>query len=183
MSNNMRNLVSKSVLRQDRGMTLVELMASMGIAAAVMVSALALYNTANDTQKSNQMIQDIESLRSATKQLYSGQGNYSGMNNGLLISAGKVPTTLRTDAAAKTITSRDGYSVAITPGAVVGVRQTFDITLTGAPAVMCQEIATRFVGYISLKIGAAAANTVLPITPADAETQCAAAGTIVLNSY
>ena len=165
---------------RQKGMTLVELMASMGIAAGIVVGALSLYNVVSDGQKANQMVQDIDAMRSIAKRMYESQGNYTGLNNTLLISSGKIPTTLRSDATGGTIKSRDGYDFTIAAGATAG---TFTISLAGAPAVMCKEITTKFSGYESLAIGAAGANTALPITPPTANTQCSAdALAIVLTS-
>jgi len=60
----------------QRGMTLIELIAALGVAAVVIVGALSLYQSADSSQKSNELLSGITSVRGAIRQLFGGQ--YSG---------------------------------------------------------------------------------------------------------
>lgn len=124
--------------KDQRGLTLIELIAGLAIMASVIVGALSLFNTTSNSQKATQISTEIHGLRSAMSKLYSGMGTYGLANanmNPTLITAGKVPSTLRV--AGATITHGFGGNVFVT-----GETNFYHIQLTGVPQDACVEILT-----------------------------------------
>lgn len=134
--------MSKTISKQhegQRGMTLIELIAGLAIMASVIVGALSLFNTTSISQKSTQISTEIHGLRSAMSKLYSGMGTFGTANmNTLLVTAGKVPSTLRvTPGTPPTITHGFGGNVVVT-----GATNFYHISLAGVPQDACVEILT-----------------------------------------
>ena len=170
--------VQKAILavKKQAGMTLMEIIAALAIIAAVVVGALALFNSAQSSNMSVSMLKDLTALRSATQQLYQGQGGYgaAGTNlNAALINAKKIPNDMVVSGT--TITPP-------WPGGQVNVLATanptqFGITFVAVPRDICiQLVSNSSAGWYSI-VAAAAANvttaTTFPVSPVTASgTQC-----------
>lgn len=125
--------------KDQRGLTLIELIAGLAIMASVIVGALSLFNTTSISQKATQISTEIHGLRSAMSKLYSGMGTFGTANmNTMLVTAGKVPSTLRvTPGTPPTIAHGFGGNVTVT-----GATSFYYISLTGVPQDACVEILT-----------------------------------------
>lgn len=125
--------------KDQRGLTLIELIAGLAIMASVIVGALSLFNTTSNSQKATQISTEIHGLRSAMSKLYSGMGTFGTENmNTMLVTAGKVPSTLRvTPGTPPTIAHGFGGNVVVT-----GATSFYHIQLTGVPQDACVEILT-----------------------------------------
>lgn len=166
-------------LHRQAGMTLMEIIAALAIIAAVIVGALALFNSAQSSNQSVAMLKDLISLRSATQQLFLGQGTYgaAGTNlNAVLINSNKVPNDL--------VTTAPNTIRAPWPNGTVIVQATadpnkFSVTFQQIPQDICvQLIANSSTGWFSVVNGNAgnvAAPTVFPVTPVAANALCRAA--------
>lgn len=125
-----------SLHHAQRGLTLIELIAGLAIVASVLVGALSLFNTTSISQKATQISTEVHGLRSAMGKLYSGTGTFGAASmNSMLITAGKVPSTLRVSGA--TITHGFGGNVTVT-----GATTFYHIALTAVPQDACVEILT-----------------------------------------
>lgn len=171
-------------LKQQAGMTLMEIIAALAIIAAVVVGALALFNSAQSSNLSVSMLKDLTALRSATQQLYQGQGTYGtgGTNlNTALVNGKKVPNDLVTNATVTPATITAPW-----PGGAVTVLATanptqFGITFTNLPQDVCiQLVSNSSTGWYSVTRAAAAnvtTQTTFPVSPAVASTTyCTTAG-------
>jgi len=122
--------------RAQRGLTLIELIAGLAIMASVIVGALSLFSTTSTSQKATQVSTEVHGLRSAMSKLYSGMGTFGTASmNQMLITAGKVPSTLRVSGT--TISHGFGGNVVVT-----GATSFYHIQLTGVPQDACVEILT-----------------------------------------
>lgn len=74
-----------------RGLTLIEGLLFLGIAAIVIVSAVAFYNNASNSSKMNQAQTQIQAYISGVKTLYASRDSYASVSNALVITAGKAP--------------------------------------------------------------------------------------------
>lgn len=168
---------------KQAGVTLIELIVGLVIIALIVAGALALFGTAQSSQTSTQMVQDLTSLRSTTKALFLGQGNYgtaSANLNDILVVARRVPTTIMVD----TSTTPDTLTHALngTVNVAVGATNTqFTITLTNIPADVCVPLLSGARDWFSVQAGTATARTAFPITPAAAATDCATGTTLVFT--
>lgn len=171
-------------IKKQAGMTLMEIIAALAIIAAVIVGALALFNSAQSSNLSVSMLKALTSLRSATQQLYQGQGTYgaAGANlNNALINGQKVPNDLVTDATVTPATITPPW-----PGGSIVVAATanpsqFGITFTNVPQDVCiQLVSNSSTGWFSVARAAAAdvaTATKFPVSPQDAAgTYCTSAG-------
>lgn len=151
----------------EAGVTLMELIASLSVIAVIIIGALALYGSATTSQASTQLISDITALKGATKQLYLGQGSYgTGSLNTVLINAGRVPTTIKTDATNGTLTHSLNGTVTVT-----GATGTFTLQVTNIPSAVCTSLMTTAQDWASVNAGGGARP--LPVTPDTAATDCA----------
>lgn len=161
-------------IKRQAGISLMEVIAALLIIGLVVAGALALFNSADSSQKSNQMLHDIVALRSAVKGLYTGQGNYSTNNlNGILKAAKKIPSDLAVDnAAPPVITHPMNGTITIT-----GATSSYNMVVTNIPTDVCVSLLTNSGnGWVSVQVGGATALTAFPITPATASSaaNCAA---------
>lgn len=170
----MKQQQTKKICRQS-GMTLMEVIASLAVMAVVVVGALALYNSADSSQKSTQLGQDLTAIRASVKQLWTSQGSFGTSNvNNTLVVAKRVPSTMMIDTSTtpNTITHQLNGTVN-----VVGATTTYTVTATAIPSDVCTSLMTGGSGWFSIKAGAAAARTP-PIGPATASADCGAAATV-----
>lgn len=159
------------------GVTLMEMIAALAIIAVIIVGSLALYNAATSSQSSTQMVQDVTTLRAATKQLFLGQGTYGAAGTDLgatLQAANRLPSTIKTNAAGALTHQLNGTVVITAAGA------TFTIAINNIPSDVCIPLLTNTSGWNSVQVDANAAITVFPIAPAAAANACGA-GTVTLT--
>lgn len=174
-------------LRTQAGMTLMEIIAALAIIAAVVVGALALFNSAQSSNNSVTMLRDIISIRSAVQQLYFGQnGLYQAAGNGAanqqLFNARKIPTDLVFINQNTGFRTPWGGALSIFPGPIVNnAAPTFEIRLTNVPADVCLQLVTSASNGWSLTTvngqavaNVAVANLAYPVTPARANNPCSA---------
>lgn len=166
----------KNVTRQ-KGITLMEMIGSLAVMALVVIGALALYNSADGSQKSTQLSKDLTAIGAATKQLWFGQGGYGTVVvNSTLVTAKKIPSTMTVDTSTTPNTITHPLNGTVT---VTGATTAFTITVTNIPTDVCTNLMTGANGWTSVKAGAAAART-LPISPATAAADCGAAATLTM---
>lgn len=168
---------------KQAGVTLIELIVGLVIIGLIVAGALALFGSAQSSQSSTQMIQDVISIRSNTKSLFLGQGSYgaAGTNlNNILVTAKRIPTTIKVDTTAtpNTLTHQLNGTVNILSA---GTGQTFTITLTEIPTDVCIPLMTSAQTWVSVSAGSAAARTTFPVAAATAAADCATGTTMVFT--
>jgi X-X-X-Leu-X-X-Gly heptad repeat protein len=85
--------------RSQRGASLLEAIAYLGIAAIVVIGAVALLNGAFSSAGSNELSEQVSAIQTGVKKLYMGQtGGYTNINNTILSSAGVFPSTIPVNA-------------------------------------------------------------------------------------
>jgi X-X-X-Leu-X-X-Gly heptad repeat protein len=154
--------------RSQRGASLLEAIAYLGIAAIVVIGAVALLNGAFSSAGSNELSEQVSAIQTGVKKLYMGQtGGYTGISNTILSSAGVFPSTIPVNAGAATNTW--GGSVTVASPSV----GTFTIAYTQVPTSVCINAATAGGSWNSLSINGTPTTTV-PATPTEAQTDCSA---------
>ncbi|MGZ5779897.1 MAG: type 4 pilus major pilin, partial [Burkholderiaceae bacterium] len=128
------NTSSVNFSSRQRGASLLEGIAYLGIAALVILGAVSLLTGAFTSAQSNRGAEEVVSIRTAVKKLYMGQANSYGTADitAALITAKVFPTTLSPNAGGATpsLTNSWGGSVTV---AGTGTGNTFAITYTGVP--------------------------------------------------
>ena len=176
----LRSNVSVNLARQ-RGASLLEGIAYLGIAAIVVLGAVSLLTGAFSSAQSNRVAEEVVSIRTAVKKLYMSQSSGYGAATlmPILVPAKVLPTTLTLNLAANTATNAWGGAVDV---AGLGGNR-FTITYNGVPPDACINIISGASGWESIVGGGGAVGT-FPASPADAQTACgAAAGNIVWTSF
>lgn len=174
----MQTNLNNKRFKKQAGVTLMELIAGLSVMAVVVVGSLSLYNSATSSQQTTQLTQDMSAVRAAVKQMWQGQGSFgaNGTNlNNVLVTARKVPTTVRVDTTTNpnTLTHAANGTMTITSSVT-----TFDVAVTNIDESLCIPLLTGAQGWTSVTVAGSAAITTFPITPAVASTACAA-GTVV----
>ena len=165
-------------LSRQRGASLLEGIAYLGIAAIVVLGAVSLLTGAFSSAQSNRVSEEVISIRTGVKKLFMGEsaGYGAAPLDAMMISAKVIPTTLTVTAGV--INNAWGGTVAI-----AGATNQFTITYTLVPQDACISLISGASGWFSITAGGAAAILTFPAKPSDAVIQCAApTNTIVWTS-
>lgn len=164
--------------KKQHGISLMEIIAGLLVVALIIAGALALFSSADSSQKGNQMVADITALRSAVKSVYAGQGGYgTGSLNNVLKTAKKIPATMAVGTGnPPTITHTLNGS--LTVQGVNGGSQ-FAIEINNIPTDICVQLLSGSAssGWNSIKVNSSAVITSLPMTPDTASTNCGTTNT------
>lgn len=162
--------INKGKFRQA-GMTLIEVLTSLAIFALVVGGAIALYGSASSSQSTTQFTSDLNSIRTATKSVYFGQGGYGTASLGeVLISGKKVPTTMAITGTAPNRAINHSLNGTVT---VTGATSQFTVAVSNIPTAVCQGLAAMN-GWDSVQVGSNAVRTP-PVSPSTASSDCSAA--------
>lgn len=181
-----RRLAFISLSRQ-RGASLLEGIAYLGIAAIVVLGAVSLLTGAFSSAQSNRTAEEVVSIRTAVKKLYMGQSiGYGAAGTVLdltLVQAKVLPTTLTNTGTptAPIVSNAWGGTVSVT-----GNLNKFNITYTLVPQDACISVISGASGWDSIAPGAPAggaapANAIntFPATPLQAQGVCGAANNTI----
>ncbi|MFT5590374.1 MAG: hypothetical protein ACI9ZF_002559 [Bradyrhizobium sp.] len=174
--------------RHQRGASLLEGIAYLGIAAIVILGAISLLTGAFSSAQANRLAEEVLSIRTGVKKLYMGQSNTYGAAaaaplNLLVANAGVFPATVAVIPATGAATNAWGGAVTVT-----GQIATFDLTYTAVPRDICILALSGASGWLNIGAGAAGATAVVgppltAVTPANADAACVAgANTIIWSS-
>lgn len=154
----------------QRGASLLEGIAYLGIAAIVILGAVSLLTGAFGSAESNRTSEEVTAIRTAVRKLYMGQGYGAISMNAPLVTAGAFPGTLTT-ATGGVVTNGWNGKVAVT-----GAGGTFSIEYDAVPQDVCISTLVSASGWQSIQVGSGTSITAFPISPATAETSCGTAG-------
>ena len=171
-----------SLLCRQRGTSLLESLAYLGIAALVILGAVSMLSNASSSSMTNRAVEQLVSLRTSVRKLYMGQaGGYgaaAGTNlESIVIAAKAYPTTL-------TVTSGTLYNTWGGSVDVQGYPTGFTITYNNVPKAECVSIISGADGWTSIVQGTETAITTFPATPTAAQGACtsATANTIAFSA-
>lgn len=157
---------SDNRLARQRGASLLEGIAYLGIAAIVVLGAVSLLTGAFGSAKSNQMTEEVVAIRTAVRKLYMGQSYPTGSLVQSLLIANAIPNTLSRPTAT---TLSDSWGGAVT---VVGTATGFTITYNSVPQDVCINAISGANGWTQIDRGGSNAITVFPATVANATALC-----------
>lgn len=155
------------------GLTLVEGMAFLGVAASVLVGTMALYKIADTTQKTTELQAGLLEMRRVANEYRLGYGSYTGFTHTLVINSNRVPGGWGVDTVNGWMTHQFNNG-SVTAGPLSG-GVTYYISADAVPSNVCVEMALAASEWTDVLIGpnSGALNTyTVPITPANAETAC-----------
>lgn len=163
----------------QRGASLLEGIAYLGIAALVILGAVSLLTGAFSSAQSNRAQEEVISIRTNVKKLYMGQaGSYAPAAMTVTLNTARAfPSTLQFNGAAAMTNAWGGLVT------VAGNGATFNIVYTLVPQDVCISMISGATGWLGIA-GPGVAIAAFPATPADALATCtnAAANTITFTS-
>lgn len=153
---------------KQRGASLLESIAYLGVAAIVIVGAIALLGSAFSSANTNKLTQELNAIQTGTRKLYMGQMNDYGNKdmNANLIAAKVFPGTL-TPGTGSAVSNTWGGSVTVT-----GTGQTFTVVYTQVPKEVCINTLTAGGNWISAKLSDKGGDLPYPVTPDVATANC-----------
>lgn len=162
-------------LGRQRGASLLEGIAYLGIAALVVLGAVSLLTNAFGSAKGNQTTEEVVAMRTAVRKLFAGQAYTNGAILGNLLTANAIPNTLVRVANGGVNNSWAG-AVTVTGN---GTSQ-FTITYNNVPQDVCMSVVSGANGWTSISNanGAKAINA-FPVTTDNAATVCGAANNVL----
>jgi len=119
-----------------RGLTLIEGLLFLGIAAIVIVGALMLFNNASQATKLNAAKTEIQAYVANIQSLFSAQPDYAGLDNTLVVSTGLAPAGVASGT--DTLVNPWGGEVTIEAGS----SHDFTIEYADVPKEACINIMT-----------------------------------------
>ncbi|MPS30691.1 type 4 pilus major pilin [Pigmentiphaga sp.] len=157
---------SDNARQRQRGASLLEGIAYLGIAAIVVVGAISLLTGAFGSAKSNQSIEEVISLRTAVRKLYLGQAYPTTGVVQTLIAAKAVPGTLAVNTTTNTLTNSWRGSVTIAASS-----NGFSITYPAVPKEVCVGMLSGAHGWFSIIVNETDV-ALIPVTASEATTRC-----------
>ncbi|WP_346778981.1 type 4 pilus major pilin [Burkholderia sp. Ac-20384] len=163
---------------RQRGASLLEAIAYLGIAAIVVIGAVALLNSAFNSAGTNQLSEQVSAIQTGVKKLYMGQSTgYTDVSNAVLQSAGVFPSTVSVTGSGTSATATNNWGGAVS---VTGTATSFSIEYDNVPASVCVNAVVSGGSWSSIQIGGTT-ETTLPISPAKAATDCGASGSTTIT--
>lgn len=161
-------------LRRQAGTSLLEAIAYLGIAAIVILGAVALLRNAFSSANTNRGLEEVTAIRTGVKKLYMGQtaGYGTDSMNSTLIYAKVFPASLAVNNGDVTNAWNGGVSVN-------GATANFTITYTSVPQDVCINMVSGGNAWVSVNVNGGA-DLAPPILPADATTACGEASNIII---
>ncbi|MFC5474048.1 type 4 pilus major pilin [Paraherbaspirillum soli] len=165
-----------NIINRQRGASLLEGIAYLGIAAIVILGAVSLLMGAFSSAQTNRSSEEVVSIRTGVKKLYMGQTAAYGKDslNAQLVTAKVFPTTLAVAADGAVTNTWNG------PVVVNGVNSNFTISYADVPQDVCINMISGGNGWLSVKVNAATERTAFPITPAAATADCSQQKNVII---
>jgi hypothetical protein len=155
------------VCHAQRGASLLEAIAYLGVAAIVVIGAVSLLNGAFSSASTNQLAEQVNAIQAGVKKLYMGQTNgYSGINNTTLASAAVFPSTIPVNNGAAV----DAWGGAVNVASSGDGSGTFTISYANVPQSVCINAVSAGGSWTGVSVNGAAAT--LPATPDSAQKAC-----------
>ncbi len=157
----------------EQGRSMIEMLGVLAIVGVLSVGGIAGYSKAMNKFKTNKISDQVQMISTNIRTLFSSQRTYEGLNNGMAVQAGLVPSEMYNAASVSgsldssfKITNAFGGSVYIAAAdqASTGDNMAFTIAIDGVPQSSCVSIATTDwggdtgSGLAAMYIGAAASG-------------------------
>jgi type II secretory pathway pseudopilin PulG len=127
----------KNTFKKMAGVTLLEVMLVLAIAAMIIVMSVRYYQSATSNQQANTVLGQVQSIVAAADQMAQSTGAYTTANNGGAMTTASIQTLLP---AAGLMTP---WGQAITIGNVTS--SAYTITLPTTPATVCALVRSKVI--------------------------------------
>ncbi|HBN1812048.1 TPA: pilus assembly protein [Escherichia coli] len=181
-------MVSKIMNKKyEKGLSLIESAMVLALAATVTAGVMFYYQSASDSNKSQNAISEVMSATSAINGLYIGQTSYTGLDSNILLNTSAIPDNYK-DTTNNKITNPFGGELKVGPAATNNTSFGYYLTLTGLDKAACVSLATLNLGTSAKGYGvniekpdnmssfgnkaSSGSAKSTAITPAEAATEC-----------
>ncbi|EBM3802270.1 pilus assembly protein [Salmonella enterica] len=145
----MRNVLMK---KYEKGLSLIEASMVLALSAIVISGVMFYYQSASDSNKTQNTISEVMSTIAAINGLYVGQSSYAGLGNSILHSSSAIPQSYKGSGEnSTTITNPFGGEMLVYPGGTN--TNMYAITLTQIPQSSCLNIASMNLGTSLVGVG------------------------------
>ncbi|ENP3040818.1 pilus assembly protein [Salmonella enterica] len=145
----MRNVLMK---KYEKGLSLIEASMVLALSAIVISGVMFYYQSASDSNKTQNTISEVMSSIAAINGLYVGQSSYTGLGNAILHNSSAIPQSYKDPTEGSTkITNPFGGEMFVYPGGTN--KNMYAITLTQIPQSACLNIASMNLGTSLVGMG------------------------------
>lgn len=165
---------------KERGATLLEAIAFLGVAAIVMLGALSLFGNSFTTASSSRLVQETNAIATGVKALYSspGTGGYANLTMADLYNAQVFPSTLQATNSGGNVTVTNQWGGAVT--VTVGANSLPVLTYKNVPQSVCISTLVASNNWLSITVNTVAqASATLNVTQATAACSSSTSNTMV----
>jgi len=158
--------------RLQKGATLLEAVAFLGIAAIILIGAVALFTTAFSSARSNALTEQVTAIQTAIRNTYgSGAQLESNLASGItgLVNSNALPSTLSVDSSGS-VHNDWGGEVTVTWDATNGAAE---ISYTKVPKAACIAAVSSASGFTLISTSSVAVVSPLPASSGQAISACA----------
>ncbi len=155
-------------MKNNKGLTLIELLVAIGIAAVIVTTALTLFNTTSAKNKVSGEIKNIGTLTAAIQNAYAAESTFTSLGNAVILAGSGVPSNMESSTAGNIRSgyADDGYDVQVN-----GTDDTkFDIIAKDLPPKACSDIGGAYVNTFDVMVGTTVTANVGAVATACAAT-------------
>lgn len=134
------NIVNK---KYEKGLSLIESAMVLALAATVTAGVMFYYQSASDSNKTQNAISEVMSATSAINGLYIGQTSYTGLDAGILLNTSAIPDNYKDTSKNKITNPFGGY---LNVGPSTGTSYGYYLTLDGLDKSACVSLSTLNLG-------------------------------------
>lgn len=144
--------------KMEKGLSLIEASMVLALSAIVVSGVMFYYQSASDSNKTQNTVSQVMSVMSAINGLYVGQASYASLTDEVLLNSSAVPENYK-DKVKKKINNPFGGELKVAPH--VGG---YTLSLNGVPKSSCVNIASMNLGTSLQGVGVGITGAV-PTTP------------------
>lgn len=152
---------------KQKGLTLIELLVSIGIAAVIVTVALTLFSTTSEKNKVGVEVKNVGTLSASITNLFATATDYTGLNNSVMLASNGIPASMRGSAAGTIDHVWEPASITIAASNAAGAAGVthYRIQYSNVPRQSCVELVSALVNSFSrVNIGAAQVTNIAQIT-------------------
>lgn len=129
--------------KMEKGLSLIEASMVLALSAIVVSGVMFYYQSASDSNKTQNTVSQVMSVMSAINGLYVGQASYDGLSDTVLYNSSAVPTNYK-GSSAGVINNPFGGRLHVAPN--TGNSRGYALLLDGVPQSSCVNIASMNLG-------------------------------------
>ena len=157
--------------KMEKGLSLIEASMVLALSAIVVSGVMFYYQSASDSNKTQNTVSQVMSVMSAINGLYVGQASYAGLSDAVLYTSSAVPENYK-DQTTQKINNPFGGKLSVAPRNNSGG---YTLTLEGVPKSSCVNIASMNLGTSLQGVGV---KTNMTIDSKDVTLNASASGPV-----